>query len=117
MTDNQNIKLGIDFGGSGIKGALVNTETGEVVSDRHRIPTPFPATPESVSKTMKEIVDFFEYRGEVGIAFPSAIQNDIVRTASNIDESWIGTNVKELFDKTVGVPTFVLNDADAAGMA
>ncbi len=117
MADNENIKLGIDFGGSGIKGALVNIETGEVVSDRHRIPTPVPATPESVSKTMKEIVDFFEYRGEVGFAFPSAIQNDIVRTASNIDKSWIGTNVKELFDKTVGVPTFVLNDADAAGMA
>lgn len=114
---NDTTRLGIDFGGSGIKGALVNIETGEIISERHRIETPVPATPDAVSKVIKQIVDFFDYKGKTGVAFPAAIQNHIVRTASNIDKSWIGTPVKELFDKEVGVPTMVLNDADAAGMA
>ena len=109
--------LGIDFGGSGIKGALVNPETGELTSERHRIPTPSPSSPEAVTKTIKEIVDHFNHSGKVGVAFPAAIQNDIVLTASNIDKNWIGKNASKLFSKATSCEVSALNDADAAGMA
>lgn len=113
----EQIPLGIDFGGSGIKGALVDIEKGTLASDRHRIPTPEPATPERVSEVIRQIVTHFDYQGVLGVAFPSAIQQGIVRTASNIDESWIGENAGALFSKTTGCAATVVNDADAAGLA
>ena len=109
--------LGIDIGGSGIKGAPVDTKTGKLVELRHRIPTPVPATPESVAIVIKHLVDHFNWNGPVGCGFPAVVQNGIVKTAANIDKSWIGFNAQELFTKTTGLPTLVINDADSAGMA
>ncbi len=109
--------LGIDIGGSGIKGAPVNTETGKLIELRHRIPTPEPASPESIALVIKDLVQHFNWKGPIGCGFPAVIQNGIVKTATNIDKSWIGTNARELFSKATGLPTYVVNDADAAGMA
>lgn len=109
--------LGIDIGGSGIKGAPVNTKTGQLIKARHRIPTPEPATPKAVADVIKELVKHFNWEGPVGCGFPAVIQNGVVRTAANIDKSWINTNARELFSKVTGQPVCVINDADAAGMA
>lgn len=109
--------LGIDIGGSGIKGAPVDMKSGELVETRHRIPTPVPATPESVAIVIKHLVDHFKWDGPIGCGFPAVVQNGIVKTAANIDKSWIGCNAQELFTKTTGLPALVINDADSAGMA
>jgi polyphosphate glucokinase len=109
--------LGIDFGGSGIKGAPINTKSGELLDKRFRIPTPMPATPESVTNTIKEITKHFKWEGPVGLAFPSAVQNGVIMTAANIDKSWIGVNASKLISEKIELPVTVVNDADAAGMA
>ena len=109
--------LGIDVGGSGIKGAIVNTKTGVLVTDRHRIETPQPATPEAVIDTISAIIKEFEWRGPVGVGFPAAVVDEIVRTASNIDKSWIGVNAAKKIEKNTGCPTHLVNDVDAAGFA
>lgn len=109
--------LGIDIGGSGLKGAIVDTTKGELISERHRIPTPQPADPHSIAITYKKIRKHFSWSGTIGCGFPAVVQHGIVRTASNIDQSWIGINIVELFKKKVDNPVFVLNDADAAGIA
>ncbi|RCU51500.1 ROK family protein [Corallincola holothuriorum] len=108
--------LGIDIGGSGIKGAVVDLTTGELVTERHRIPTPQPATPEQVANTVAELVEHFAWKGPVGCGFPAAIQHGIARTAANIDKSFIGTDVAKLFSNITECPCYVLNDADAAGV-
>ncbi len=107
--------LGIDIGGSGIKGTIVDTETGEFVEERHRIPTEQPATVEVIAEAVKGIVDHFEYEGLVGCGFPAVVQNGIVRTASNIDDSCIGVNIDKVLSEITGCPVKVYNDADAAG--
>ncbi|MDA3892155.1 MAG: ROK family protein [Salinivirgaceae bacterium] len=109
--------LGIDVGGSGIKGAPVNIETGELLQERYRIETPQPATPEAVGNTIKKLVDHFEWNGKVGVGFPAAVQNGAVKTASNIDKSWIGVPINTFLSKKTGCEVHVANDADAAGMA
>ena len=109
--------LGIDFGGSGIKGAPVDTKSGKLVEDRFRIPTPSPSTPEKVAEVIDKIVKHFKWKGAIGLAFPAVVLNGVVKTASNIDNSWIGTDASKLISDKTGLPTFVVNDADAAGMA
>jgi polyphosphate glucokinase len=109
--------LGVDIGGSGIKGAIVNTVTGKLITDRHRIETPKPATPEAVAAVLAQLVIHFNWRGPVGCGFPAAIQHGIVRTAANISSSFIGTNIDKLFSKATKCSCYSLNDADAAGMA
>lgn len=109
--------LGIDIGGSGIKGALVNTETGELLTKRHRIKTPKPSRPEAVADVVAEIVEHFDWEGPVGCTFPAVIRNGIVYTAANVDKAWIGTDAKTLFEKKTGCPVTIINDADAAGIA
>ncbi len=109
--------LGIDFGGSGIKGAIVDTETDELITDRYRIETPESAKPKDVAEVIAEIAKFYKYSGKIGVGFPAAVQNGVVRTAANIDKSWIGTNAAALFTKATNCNTVVLNDADAAGEA
>lgn len=109
--------LGIDIGGSGIKGAIVDTKKGKLITDRKRIPTPQPATPDAVLQTVAKLVEHFEWKGIIGCGFPAAVQCDIVRTASNIDKSWIGLNAAEEISKLTGCPTHVVNDVDAAGLA
>ncbi len=109
--------LGIDVGGSGIKGAVVETATGELLTERHRIPTPQPATPKAVANTIKELVDHFGWKGLIGCGFPAAITHGFARTASNVDKSFINTNIAKLFSKTCGQDVYCVNDADAAGEA
>lgn len=109
--------LGIDIGGSGIKGAPVNIETGELIGERHRISTPSPATPKAVAKTAAEVVRHFDWNGPIGCGFPAVIRHGEARTASNIDKSWLGVNVAELLSRHTGGSVTVLNDADAAGLA
>ncbi|MEE9356709.1 MAG: ROK family protein [Methylococcaceae bacterium] len=108
--------LGVDIGGSGVKGAIVDTASGELISERHRIATPQPATPEAVAKTLQEIVQYFNWQGPVGCGFPAVIQQGIARTAANISPLFIGANVNDLFSQTTGCDCFTLNDADAAGL-
>lgn len=109
--------LGIDIGGSGIKGALVNPQTGELTSERHRLETPQPATPQAVAQTVRQLVSQFEWKGPIGFGFPAAIQHGVARTAANIDKLWIGTDVRYLFHEATGCSVKVINDADAAGLA
>ena len=109
--------LGIDIGGSGIKGAIVDTATGELKSERIRLVTPQPATPEAVAQTLKELVDQIGYKGPIGCGFPPRVINGEVLTAANIDKSWINVKVEDLFSKVTGQKVFVANDADVAGLA
>lgn len=109
--------MGIDVGGSGIKGVPVNTETGELIGERFRLPTPDKAKPEDVAKTVDEVLKHFNWQGPVGMGFPSVIRGGVVYTAANIHKSWIETDAEKLFTEKSGCPVYVLNDADAAGMA
>ena len=109
--------LGIDIGGSGVKGAPVHVEKGEFSTERHRIETPQPATPAAVAGVVKEIVDFFDLKGPFGCTFPAVILDGVAMSAANVDKSWIGTNAETLFQEATGYPVRVLNDADAAGIA
>jgi polyphosphate glucokinase len=109
--------LGLDIGGSGIKGAPVDLETGELVAERFRLPTPAPATPEAVVQTAAEVVRHFDWTGPVGCGFPAAIIDGRVRTASNIDGSWIGLDARSMLTAATGCPVNVANDADVAGLA
>ncbi|MFC2151302.1 polyphosphate--glucose phosphotransferase [Bacteroidota bacterium] len=109
--------LGIDIGGSGIKGAIVNLKTGEFITERHRIETPQPATPDVIAETIKKIVEHYNWKGKIGCGFPAVILNGIIKTASNIDKSCIGVNANDLFSKTTGCNVRVYNDADVAGFA
>lgn len=109
--------LGIDIGGSGIKGTIVDTATGKLLFERYRILTPKPPTPIEIAYKIKEIADYFDYQGIIGCGFPAVIQKGIIKTASNIDTSNINVNANELFSKIVGLKVKVINDADAAGIA
>ncbi|MFN2200773.1 MAG: polyphosphate--glucose phosphotransferase [Caldilineaceae bacterium] len=109
--------LGIDIGGSGIKGAPVNIATGEQTADRFRVETPIPATPEAVAESVAEVARHFEWSGPIGCTFPAVVQHGIVHTAANVDDTWIGVDAVTLFERTTGCPVRVLNDADAAGLA
>lgn len=111
------IYLGIDIGGSGIKSALVDLGDGSLVTDRLRVDTPQPATPEAVSTALVKQVSSYDYEDPLGIAFPAVIRDGIVETASNIDDSWIGLEVGGFFADTTGHEVTVLNDADAAALA
>ncbi len=109
--------LGIDVGGSGIKGALVDPNKGKLLTDRYRIPTPKPATPAAVIHTIEKVIEHFDWKGAVGCGFPAAVKNEIVKTASNIDNSWIGVNASAQIEQKTGCPTHLVNDVDAAGYA
>lgn len=111
-------QLGIDVGGSGIKGAIVDTETGELLSERHRIPTPKPSTPKAVAKTIREMVDWFEWKGVVGCSFPTVVLNGKCKEIGNLDKKWKGVQIDALFEASCPGTTFhVANDADLAGVA
>jgi polyphosphate glucokinase len=110
--------LGIDIGGSGIKGAPVDTETGQLTAERLRIPTPSPSTPEAVAGVIKQILDNFGGTGgPVGITFPGVVKNGRVLTAANVDPLWIDFDAATFFSAKLGRPASVINDADAAGLA
>lgn len=109
--------LGIDIGGSGIKGAIVDVATGEMKTERYRLETPEGAKPADVAETVDRVVKNFKYRGPVGIGFPAVVIHGVCHSAANIDESWVGTNVDALVGKVTGLPVHTVNDADAAGVA
>src|SRR6185503_3920826 len=109
--------LGIDVGGSGIKGAPVDTKTGKLLAERVRIKTPKNAEPEPVAEVVAEIVKSFEWKGPVGIGFPAPIKTGITMMAANVSEKWVGTNADDLFTKVTGCDCTMINDADAAGLA
>lgn len=110
--------FGVDIGGSGVKGAVVDLQTGDFVGERVKIATPKPATPEAVAEVVRQIVRECEWEGPVGITLPSVVTQQVARTAANIDASWVGANVHGLFTEALGREAVsVLNDADAAGIA
>jgi polyphosphate glucokinase len=111
------VKLGIDIGGTGIKGAPVDLEKGELTTERFRLLTPKPATPEAVAKTVAEVVKHFGYEGRVGCTFPAVVKHGVVHTASNVDKSWIGTDARAAFEEATGCTFTITNDADCAGVA
>ena len=108
--------LGIDVGGSGIKAAVVNTDTGELSSDRLRIPTPKPATAEAITEIIGLICKSFNWNSKVGVSFPTIIKNGKAMHYGNLDYSIQGTQLNELFQNAIGNPFFVVNDADAAAI-
>ena len=110
-------RLGIDIGGTGIKGALVDTETGALVSERIKIATPHPATPPDVVDVVEELVAQSGHDGPIGCTFPAVVMHGVVRTAANVDDSWIGVDAASLIGDRLGVPVTIVNDADAAGVA
>ncbi len=110
--------LGIDIGASGIKGAVVNIKKGTLTSERLRLATPSPSTPNEVAKVFAQLVKELKYKGKViGVGFPSVVKKGVARTAANIHKDWIGTNIEKLFSKATGCEVFVRNDADVAGIA
>lgn len=118
MTEIAREALGVDVGGSGIKGAVVDLQTGQLVGERFRLETPQPATPEAVTRTVAEVVRHFDWTGPLGVTYPGVVVDGVVRTAANVDRSWIGTNAAQAYSQALdGQPVTVLNDADAAGLA
>ena len=109
--------LGIDVGGSGIKAAIVDVTTGQFVSERHRIPTPQPATPDAVTQTISELVTHFNWKGDIGCGFPTPQHRGKCLTGGNLHNKWKGVQVDALFKKATGNNFTVVNDADAAGLA
>lgn len=109
--------LGVDIGGTGIKAAIIETQTGELVSEHKRIPTPKPATPQNIAESLSQLVAEFTWSGPIGCGFPATVHHGVAYSASNIDPSWINTDAQTLFSQITGQPCFVVNDADAAGMA
>ncbi len=109
--------LGIDIGGSGMKGAMVDVNTGELTTERYRLQTPQPATPEKMARVVQRLAKRFDWSGPVGCAFPARVKNGVATTASNIDKSCIGDNLAERFSEKIGEPVYIVNDADAAGIA
>lgn len=109
--------FGIDIGGTGMKAAPVDLATGRLAADRHRIDTPKPATPKALAKVVKHLVKHHGWAGPVGICMPSVVTHGIVKSAANIDKSWLDIDADELFTRAIGAPVSVLNDADAAGVA
>jgi polyphosphate glucokinase len=109
--------LGIDIGGTGIKGAPVDVATGTLLAARQKIETPHPAVPEAVADVVKQLATSFGWSGPVGVTFPGVVTDGVTRTAANLDKSWVGSDAAALFGQATGNPARVLNDADAAGIA
>lgn len=115
--NDTNLAFGVDIGGSGIKGALVDLSSGELMADRARIETPRPAKPNAISKVVLEVVKTQKWDGPIGCTFPAVVQNGVVRAEANMHEDWVDVNGEELIGKRLGHRVHMLNDADAAGIA
>ncbi|MFJ1899249.1 MULTISPECIES: polyphosphate--glucose phosphotransferase [unclassified Streptomyces] len=109
--------FGVDIGGSGIKGAPVDLERGDLARERHKVLTPHPATPDDVAGCVAEVVGHFDWSGPVGITFPGVVTSGVTRSAANVDKGWIDLDARTLLSDKLGLPVTVLNDADAAGLA
>jgi polyphosphate glucokinase len=110
--------FGIDVGGSGIKGGIVDMDTGLLIGERIKVLTPQPATPPAVAKAIAEVVNGFGWTGPLGVTYPGVVTHGVVHTAANVDKSWIGTNARDVISAELdGQEVTILNDADAAGLA
>jgi polyphosphate glucokinase len=109
--------LGIDIGGTGIKGAPVDVAGGKLLADRQKLATPHPSKPDAVAEVVEELVKAFDWTGPIGLTFPGVVVNGEIRSAANVDHEWIGANARDLFGRVTGQPATVINDADAAGIA
>jgi polyphosphate glucokinase len=109
--------LGVDIGGTGIKAAKVDTRTGELLTERLRIPTPEPSTPARVVKVIRQAIQHFEYQGPVGCGFPGVVRGGVIRSAANVSKKWVGVRGAELLQAETGLEFFFGNDADFAGLA
>src|SRR5256885_11286039 len=109
--------LGIDVGGTGIKGAPVDTTQGKLIEERQRLLTPQPSTPEAVAECIAEIAHFFKWDGRIGCGIPSVVKKGLVLTAANIDHEWIGADARGVIEAKPRCKTTVVHDADAAGLA
>ncbi|MER5727895.1 polyphosphate--glucose phosphotransferase [Streptomyces sp. NPDC002138] len=110
--------FGVDIGGTGIKGAPVDLDRGDLTQERHKVPTPHPATPDGVADRVVEVVRNFDWSGPVGVTFPGVVTGGITRSAANVDAGWVGLDAAGLLaERLGGLPVTVLNDADAAGVA
>jgi polyphosphate glucokinase len=110
--------FGVDVGGSGIKGGVVDLGTGQLIGDRYKLSTPHPATPAAVAKTIAAVVHEFGWTGPLGVTYPGVVIDGVAQTAANVDKSWIGVNARDVISAELdGQQVVVLNDADAAGLA
>jgi polyphosphate glucokinase len=109
--------LGIDIGGTGMKAAPVDLDTGKFLADRLKIATPQPAAPGAVAGVVEKLVETFSWSGPIGVTFPGVVLNGVTRTAANLDKAWIGLDARSLLSKAAGQEVRLLNDADAAGIA
>ncbi|MCF3964469.1 polyphosphate--glucose phosphotransferase [Streptomyces fuscigenes] len=109
--------FGVDIGGSGIKGAPVDLDRGDLAEPRHKVLTPHPATPDGVLEGVVEVVEHFGWSGPIGVTFPGVVTGSVIRTAANVDKSWVDVDGGSLIGDRLGMPVTVMNDADAAGVA
>ena len=122
---SKDLMIGIDIGGTGMKGGIVDLRTGNLVSERFRIPTPQPATPQAIAQVARQIVDELQSReiapepySAIGVDFPAVVKNGVVFSAANVDPAWINTNLEQLISDALDSRTvYGINDADAAGLA
>jgi polyphosphate glucokinase len=117
MSDQAKIVLGIDIGGTGIKGGLVDLETGNLVSERFRLDTPETSTPDAVADTVAAVAAHFDHRGTSGVTFPGVIRGGRAMTAANLDKKWVGVSLTDIVGSRLAGPAVFVNDADAAGLA
>lgn len=113
----KDLGFGIDIGGTGMKAATVDLRTGALVTERYRIPTPQPATPEAMAHVVRRLVEHDGWERPLGVAFPAIVHHGVVRSAANIDASWIGVDADATFSEACGFEVDMVNDADAAGVA
>ena len=109
--------LGIDIGGTGCKAAIVDINQGKFLTERFQLDTPKPSTPKAVGKTVKQIIQHFDWKGKVGVGFPAIMKKGVAFSAANIHKDWLHTNVEKILSKAIDLPVKVTNDADAAGIA
>ncbi|MCV7423261.1 ROK family protein [Mycobacterium yunnanensis] len=110
--------FGVDVGGSGVKGGVVDLDTGQLIGERYKLATPQPSTPDAVAKTIAAVVEQFGWDGPLGVTYPGVVTGGIVQTAANVDKGWIGVDAQEVIGAELGGRRVtVLNDADAAGLA
>lgn len=109
--------LGIDIGGSALKGAPVDSKTGKLLAERHRIPTPEALSPKEMAAAIKQLAEHFNWHGPIGIGFPGVVHGNVIATSANLHRDFVGLDAGKLFSKAVGLPVSLINDADAAGMA
>ncbi len=109
--------LGIDIGGSALKGAPVDTKTGELLDERHRISTPEALSPADMGKAIAELAAHFDWKGPIGVGFPGVVQGSFIRTCANLHPDFVDLDAVEVFEAATGSEVSLVNDADAAGLA